>query len=133
MIGNCFLLMNMPDSALTFYHKGVSIADKYNLSNEKFSIQQCLGVTYRETENWKNAKRIFTNSLEMPVDSIEKARLYYNLATVFNGTSQYDSALVCLNSALDFLHSEVDVYLLANIYKTRSLIDEQKQNFSTWL
>lgn len=133
MIGNCFLLMNMPDSAITFYHKGLSIADKYNLSNEKFSIQQCLGVTYRETKSWENAKRIFTDILDMPVDSIEKARLYYNLATVFKGTSQYDSAVVCLNSALDFLHSQEDVYLLANIYKTRSLIDEQKQNFSSAL
>lgn len=133
MIGNCFLLKNMPDSAIAFYHKGLTIADKYNLTSEKISIQQCLGVTYRETERWDKAKNIFSSTLSQTGDSTEKARTYYNLANVFAGTKQYDSALVCLNTAINLLNSKENIFLLANIYKSLSLVNEQKGDFNSAL
>jgi len=128
-IGNCFLIQGENDSAFVYYRKGLLLADQYRLVNEQADIRQSIGVAYRQIGDLHQAKVSFKEALGFPVDSLEQARLYYNLAQVFNKGDQPDSARYYLEQSLDRLPEKNDNHLAANIYKIWSLIEEKDKAY----
>ncbi len=128
-IGNCFLLQGENDSAFVYYRKGLLLADQYRLINEQADIRQSIGVAYRQIGDLHQAKVSFKEALGFPVDSLEQARLYYNMAQVFNKGDQPDSARYYLEQSLDRLPEKNDNHLAANIYKIWSLIEEKDKAY----
>lgn len=129
-IGNCFLMKGENDSAFVYYRKGLALADQYRLAGEQVNIlRQSIGVAYRQIGHLQRAKVSFKEALAFPADSLEQARLYYNLAQVFNKGDQNDSARYYLEQSLDKLPGKNDNYLAANIYKIWSVIEEKDENY----
>jgi len=129
LIGNCSFILGEYDSAFVYYNKGIELADKHNLLNEQAGIRQSFGVAYRETGDLDLAKIYFKEALFYPVDSLEKARIYYNLASVFNEDNQSDSAQYYINTSLNFMPGGKDNFLSAAIYRTWSVIEEKQNNY----
>jgi tetratricopeptide (TPR) repeat protein len=128
-IGNCFLLQCKNDSAFVYFSKGLALADQYRLVNEQINIRQSIGVAYRQTGDFYRAKIFFKQALTFSVDSMELARLYCNLAKVFEEEDQTDSARYYLERSLDRLPEGKSSYLAANIYKTWSSIEAKDENY----
>jgi tetratricopeptide (TPR) repeat protein len=128
-IGNCFLLQGKNDSALVYYKKGLGLADQYGLVKEQLAIRQSIGVACRQIGDFQGAKIYFRQALSFPVDSLELARLYCNLAKVFEKEDQTDSARYYIERSLDRLPEGKNSYLAANIYKTWSSIEARDENY----
>ncbi len=132
-IGNCFLLQGKSDSAFVYYKEGLVLAGQYRLVKEQSAILQSIGVAYRQIDNFQEAKRYFRQALTLPVDSLELARLYCNLAKVFDKEGQTDSARYYIERSLAELPKGKSSYLTANIYKTWSSIEANDKNYQAAL
>ncbi len=129
LIGNCFLLKSEHDSAFIYYHKGLALADQNKIKCEQSEIRQNIGVAYREIGDWYQARLFFREALTFSVDSLEHARLYYNLASVFDEEDQEDSARYYLERSLTNLPKRKNSYLLANLYELWSEIEGKDQHY----
>ena len=129
LIGNCFLLKSEQDSAFNYYHKGLALADQYNMVQEQAGIRQCMGVAYRQIGDLGQAKLFFKKGLIFPVDSLEKTRLYYNLASVSDEENHEDSARYYLERALNTMTGSKNAGLSSNIYELWSAIEEKGLNY----
>lgn len=128
-IGNCFLVQAKNDSAFVFYEMSLALADQHRLVKEQSAIRQSIGVACRQVGDFQKAKMYFKQALAFPVDSLEQARLYYNLAQVFNKVDQNDSARYYLGQSLDKLPEKNANYLAAGIYRTWSAIEAKDGNY----
>lgn len=129
MIGNCFLLKGENDSAFVYYRKGLALADQHGIASEQVGIREGIGVAYREIKDFRQAKAFFKEALTFPVDSLERARLYYNLALVSEQEGQDDSARYYIGQSLISLPQQEDNLLMANIYQTWSAIEEKDRHY----
>ncbi len=129
LIGNCFLMQEERDSAFVYYRKGLALADQHGIVNEQVGIREGIGVAYREIREFSRAKAFFKEALIFPVDSLEQARLYYNLALAFEQENQNDSARYYIEQSLARLPGKKDNFLMANIYQTWSAIEEKEKNY----
>jgi len=128
-IGNCFLVQGKNDSAFVCYEMSLALADQHRLVKEQSAIRQSIGVACRQVGDFQKAKMYFKQALAFPADSLEQARLYYNLAQVFNKMDQNDSARYYLGQSLDQLPEKNANYLAANIYRAWSAIEAKDGNY----
>ncbi len=128
-IGNCFLVQGKNDSAFVCYEMSLALADQHRLVKEQSAIRQSMGVACRQVGDFQKAKMYFKQALAFPADSLEQARLYYNLAQVFNKIDQNDSARYYLGQSLDKLPEKNANYLAANIYRAWSAIEAKDGNY----
>ena len=129
LIGNCFLMKSEHDSAFTYYRKGLTLADQFNIVHEQAGIRQCMGVAYRKIGDLGLAKLFFKEALTFPVDSLERARLSCNLAYVFDEEDLEDSARYYLERALNTMPIGKNAGLSSNIYDLWSAIEEKGGNY----
>jgi len=128
-IGNCYLLEGKSDSAFLYYFKALALANRHQFSREQAGIRESIGVAYRENKDFKNAENYFKEAWKYSVDSLKKASLSSNLAHLFESQGKNDSAITYLQKAINYLPSDKENFLSANIYKTWSAIEENKMNF----
>ncbi|MCG6188587.1 tetratricopeptide repeat protein, partial [Maribellus maritimus] len=128
-IGNCLLIQEKADSALAYYYKALALADKHKLRYEQARTREGLGVAYREIEEWKRSEFFFKEAWIFSDDSLKKARLSSNIAFLFENRNNTDSTVYYLQRAITYMPSQKDNFLMANIYKTWSVIEEKDQNF----
>jgi tetratricopeptide (TPR) repeat protein len=129
MIGNCFLVSNQPDSAFLYYNKALQHATKYNNQQIQQKIRQCLGVAYREQDDLSAARAQFKKALDLSPDSLEKARLYYNLAYVFDKEGNINTVRDYLTKSINMLPAGEDYYLTTTIYQLWSGLEEKDGNY----
>ncbi|MGV8136252.1 MAG: hypothetical protein AB2L20_13665 [Mangrovibacterium sp.] len=129
MLGNCFMLKGENDSAFCYYRKGLTLADQHGITEEQVGIREGIGVAYREIKDYRQSKAFFKKALSFPMDSLEKSRLYYNLALVSEQENHDDSARYYIAKSLTSLPKKEDNFLLANIYQTWSAIEEKDRNY----
>ncbi len=132
-IGNCLLMQKKTDSAFVYYFKALAIADKQQIKSQQAEIRQNLGVAYRELKDWGQAETFFKEAMKFSSDSLNKARLFSNLARLFELKGKNDSAIYHLQKALTYLPREQHNSLAANIYKTWSAIEEKTMDFENAL
>jgi DNA-binding CsgD family transcriptional regulator len=128
-IGNCFLMQGKKDSTFIYYFKALALADNNKFKREQSILREGIGVAYREIKDLVHAEKFFREAWGFAVDSLEKARISYNLARVFVQNNHNDSATYYIQKSLKYLSGEKDVYLSANIYKTWSAFEEKEHDF----
>lgn len=133
LIGNCFLFQEKTDSAFIYYFNALALADKYEFRRQQVKLREGLGIAYREIEDWANAEKFIKEAWIFAEDSIEKVRLSYNLACLFEQMDKKDSATHYIQKSLILMSDSVDNYLAANIYETWSSIEEKENNFQNAL
>jgi tetratricopeptide (TPR) repeat protein len=133
LIGNCLLIQEKTDSAFTYYNEALKLANEYDYNSLKASIRMNMGVAYLEIENWEKAELYFKEAMECFVDSLNNTKLATNFARLFELQGKTDSAIVYLQKALNFLPRERNNYVVANIYKTWSAIEENNENYKNAL
>lgn len=129
LTGNCFLITGKTDSAFLYYEKGLHMADKYGIESQQIEVRQSLGVAYREIEKWKQSQTFFEEALAFSKDSLNKARLSSNLAKLFVLQDKNDLAIFHLQEAINYIPTEQNNHLAANIYNTWTSIEENKGNY----
>ncbi|MBN2776744.1 MAG: tetratricopeptide repeat protein [Bacteroidales bacterium] len=128
-IGNCFLIKGKVDSAFVYYNEAITLADKHKIELLQAALRQGIGVAYREIGEWEKAETSIRNALEYSIDSVNQARLYSELARIFDLQGQKDSAIYYLPKAIGYLPKEKENNLAAHIYKTWTTIEEKDQNY----
>jgi len=129
LIGNCLLIDGERDSALVYYRKGIELADQGGIMGEQVGLRIGIGVAYREIKDYSQSKAFFKEALTFPVDSLEKARLYYNLALVSEQEDDGDSSRYYIAKSLRNLPKKEDNFLMANIYQIWSTIEEKDGHY----
>ncbi|WP_297101553.1 hypothetical protein [uncultured Draconibacterium sp.] len=127
--GNCFLITGKTDSAFLYYEKGLYLADKYGVESQQIEVRQSLGVAYREIEKWKQSQTFFEEALAFSKDSLNKARLFANLAKLFVLQDKNELAIFHLQEAINYIPTEQNNHLAANIYNTWTSIEENQGNY----
>ncbi|WP_347840370.1 hypothetical protein [uncultured Draconibacterium sp.] len=127
--GNCFLITGKTDSAFLYYEKGLYLADKYGIESQQIEVRQSLGVAYREIEKWKQSQTFFEEALAFSKDSLNKARLSANLAKLFVLQDKNELAIFHLQEAINYMPTEQNNHLAANIYNTWTSIEENQGNY----
>ena len=133
LIGNCFLAQQKTDSAFVYYYEALNLVNKYDYKNLQASIRMNMGVAYRETGNWEQAENYFKQALEYSTDSVNSAKLAVNFAQIYELQGKNDSAIVYLEEAINYLPSEQNNTLAANVYETWSAFEEEAMDFESAL
>ncbi|WP_297101596.1 tetratricopeptide repeat protein [uncultured Draconibacterium sp.] len=133
LIGNCLLILEKTDSAFIYYNEALKLANTYNYNDLEASIRMNIGVAHLEIENWKKAELYFNEAMEHSVDSVNYTKLATNFARLYELQGKNDSAIVFLQRALNYLPLERNNYVAANIYKTWSAIEENRENYKNAL
>lgn len=118
-IGRMFMLLNKPDSALFYFHRGLEIADSLDDIFLQSQLSQNLGVAYKERKLYSQSEKYLQKSFDLNTDTTESARYLLNFAKLyremqnFSATNRYanklKTSLMNLDdnyfqvSALDFL------------------------------
>lgn len=133
LIGNCLLMLDETDSAFSCYHDALELAEKYNYIKEQTDLRVSIGVGYRELRNWEMSELHFKEAWTFSNDSLQKARVLTNLAQLFKMQDKSDSSIFYLQRAIRYLPENTDNYLAANIYKTWSDIEIERNDFQNAL
>lgn len=129
LIGNCYLLKAKIDSASHYYTKGLALAETVKDSIRSAMINQNIGVLYREKGDYIQAKQSFKKAIPYAINETEQARIYLNIAKVFEKENQKDSALFYAHKVLALQGKTEENHLLANTYSLLSKIEESRANF----
>ena len=128
-IGNCLLIQEKTDRAFLYYNKALFLADEHKLRQQQAGIREGLGVAFREIDDWENAEKYFREAWVFAEDSLKKVKLSYNIARIYELKGLNDSAILYLNRSLTYLSKEKENYLIANIFRTWSSLEENEQHF----
>ena len=126
-MGNAYLMKTVNDSAFYYYEKGFKLAEISKDSLQMANITQCIGIAHRQTGNVNLAVRYFRDATKYTANDDYRSKLYLNLSKTFYERGMQDSARLYVNKSLSIAQSG-DINLLANIYKTLSLIAEKQSN-----
>jgi tetratricopeptide (TPR) repeat protein len=102
IIGDCFLLEEQTDSAFYYYNESLKLADHYQIPDLQSNVRQSMGVAYRQTGNYGQAKSFFAEALSFSADSVEQVRILLNISKMYMLESKIDSAKSYHNQAKDF-------------------------------
>jgi tetratricopeptide (TPR) repeat protein len=127
VIGDCFLLKNEIDSAFRYYNKSINLAYVHQIPELQAAARQNIGVAFRKTGEYSIAKKYLNEALTFKVDSIEKARIFMNLATVYSLENKLDSAKFYIKKSLNLNIREPA--LSGSIYFSLSKIEEKEGNY----
>lgn len=126
-MGNAYLMKTVNDSAFYYYEKGFKLAEISKDSLQMANIIQCIGIAYRQTGNVNLAVRYFRDATRYITNDDYSSKLYLNISKTFYERDMQDSARFYVDKSLSIAQNG-DVALLANIYKTLSLIAEKQSN-----
>lgn len=125
-IGNILLLEDKTDSAMYYYNKGFDIARKYSLENIQSVIKQNIGLSYQNKNEYEQAKKYYSEALNSCIDSVNRARIIYNIGYVHTLQNNNDSALFYMKEAISLVPDTSMYFLQANMYKGLSTVYESK-------
>lgn len=130
-IGRMYMVLQQPDSAFLYFHKGLEIAETRGDKNYQSLLTQNLSVAYRNTGQFDEAETYLRQSYLLNSDSVKIPRYYLNLAKLYSGVGREDSAALyterlklCLDASEDD-HFKLSAYsFLAGWEKERGNYDE---------
>lgn len=92
-----------------------------------------MGVVETDLGNFAKAKWYLQMSLSIKQKLSSYARLgntYGNLASVYRGLNQYDSAIYCLNKAIQYAKKDEAYPTLLEVYKEYAKVEELRSNYN---
>jgi DNA-binding CsgD family transcriptional regulator len=129
LMGNAFLMNQLNDSAFYYYNKGLQLAKENHDNLQVAKINENIGVTYMQIDNYVLAEEYFRNAAKYIISNNDKIKLYINFSDLFYGRGMLDSAKVYADKSLSLLPAEQDIFVAASIYKTLSKIVEKQSDF----
>jgi tetratricopeptide (TPR) repeat protein len=137
LAGDCFLMENKIDSAFYYYNQSLNLADYYQIPEVQAYTRQNISIAYRETGNYSHAKKNLLEALSFPVDSIEQARIWMNLAKVYMYENNLDSAKFYINHSLTLQTQEPALsrstyWLLSDIEEKEGHLQEALHYFKEY-
>jgi tetratricopeptide (TPR) repeat protein len=123
-IGNCLLLKDMKDSAMTRYNEALQFAQT---AHDSAAVKQNLGMLHLILNEPNIAKQQLFQALHLSRDSALYSQIYVNLGKTYQSEKIMDSALYFANLALRFAKNS-DNYVLTNIYHTLYGIEKERGN-----
>ena len=82
-IGDCWALIQEPDSAIYSYNKGLDLANISQDSTLRVGVLHNLAVLYKDLESFNEAKLLFRQAMSLATKNEEKENLYLNLSQIF--------------------------------------------------
>ena len=131
LIATSFAYLSAPDSALYYYNEAFNVAERDMDTLFQRDILLNTAVVLCETGKFDTAKIICRRSIAMTAhnDSIELAKLYLNLADIYNNTRQKDSAMIFITKAHNLLINSTDSKNVAYLYETLSSMEQANENY----
>ena len=127
-LGTCYLLKNNPDSALFNYEKALEIAQLAGDSVSQGVMLQGLGVIYKYTGDWNQARECYHKSFSYFSGKENKARAYLDMAGTFNKEGK-DSVEYYIDKAFELIGEEGNPLLEMQAFLILSEAEEKNGNY----
>jgi tetratricopeptide (TPR) repeat protein len=124
--GNCFLLKNMKNDAMTYYNKALESAIT---AQDSANIMQNLGFAYLNLNDCNNAKQQLFHALKLNSDSTLQSLIYLNISKAYEKENLTDSAIYFAKLSEYILTKRNGIHSLATNYKTLSRLEKQNNNY----
>ncbi len=116
LIGNNYYKNNVSDSACYYFKKSLATYKKYDFTDSLATTYDKLATCQYYKSDFKSAKTNYIIGLLYPAPKKNKASLLNGLAISYEALSNYDSALIIYNRALDLYKSLGDSLGVAYAY-----------------
>lgn len=127
-IGRMFLLLQLPDSAFIYFHKGLELAQTIRDENRQSLLAQNLSVAYSEVKQYEEAAIYLRQSFNLNQDSTRLPRYYLNFANMYSSLGKQDSVVRYIGRLKRQVDIVTDNYIKASIYSF--LANWEKSNAS---
>lgn len=131
-IGLTYLKLNLQDSALFFFEKGLIYSRSKNNLESEMRIQNNLGLLFMEKGDYPLSIQYFRQSIQLSkeiVNPYQEANGLLNIAHAFLRQQIYDSAFFYLKQAEPVIHLQGDNLLLKNLNEYYYELYYQKKEF----
>lgn len=116
-MGRMYTLLQLPDSAFFYFHKGLELAQASKDEKLLSLLAQNLSVAYKEVKQYDKAETYLRQSFLINRDSTELSRYYLNFAELyFCMGGQQDSAIWYTELLKQHIDSLKDNYFKASAY-----------------
>ena len=105
MIGNCYNMKEDSDSSFHYFFKALDMAHHQNDSALMAAIQINIGVMFRETGNFQQAKNYAFTALSFAKDKEQQVRCYIDLTNIYILLDKPDSAIYFGKKGLSIMNS----------------------------
>lgn len=132
-IGRMYSILQQPDSAFKYFHKGLEIAQSAGRNDLQSLLAQNLSVAYTNEKQYENAELYLLKAFSLNSDSTRLPRYYLNFARLYSGMDQSDSVLlysVKLKQCIDG-GKITDNNLKASIYHFLASNEKANGNFNS--
>ena len=128
-VGDCYLVNELPDSALIRFNEALQIAQEIGDSANIADIKRNIGILYKEVVyNNEAAKKHFFEALHYAKND-QYSYTCFKLADIYSMESKTDSAAWYLQESVSHLRDRKNWYLMANFYFASTSIKERQQNY----
>jgi two-component system sensor histidine kinase UhpB len=124
------------DTAISFYQKGVLLCEELNDLTRLGTLLNNIGNLHSAQQRMREALTVYRKSLGVSYklkDTAGLALAYSNLANVYKLIEVYDSARLCVDSALYMAEKINDIYTKSLVMGTKGLIEFKSGNYETAL
>lgn len=131
-IGDGFLLLRKPDSAMFYYNRALDISKNINDNSFSADIIQRTIVALTEAGDYAQAKELCGQYYGKSDFENDKEKEYFwatDMATIYYQTDQSDSVLHYAKIAEKYAIEQHDLDKLISSYQLLSLAEEEKSNY----
>lgn len=131
VIGNIYLVKDQLVDALTYYHKGIETAEKYNIPARLPQFYLNIGTIYYQANSYDDALRYFNLSLsrfQVGRDSTNIGITLGNIAAVHSKLNELDSSEINHRKALEIFKSLHDHANMSHSYMNLGEVLAQQDN-----
>ena len=130
-LGSDYLILNKKDSSLAYYDKALLLATLHTDSIGLSMVNENIGVFHQRSGDLNTAKKYLRESIQL--NKNESARLYFNLAKLFDEDHITDSVTYYTGIALDLAKQEKNNSLASIIYRFLSQLEQKNGNYKNAL
>lgn len=128
-VGRMYALLKQPDSAFSYFHKGLGIAENAGDNNLQSLLAQNLSVAYTDSKQYKLAEKYLLHSYQLNEDSTELPRYYLNFAKLYDSMGLTDSATYYTQQLEEHILSTENNYFKASVYAYLARWEKERGNY----
>ena len=129
-MGNMYLLINQPDSALICFYKALNRSQDINSLNLQYLNLQNLSVAFREKKEYSTSEIYLKRSFEACPDSTELPRYYLNFAKLYTIMGYDDYADYYMERLKSEINKVTDRPLKASLYNFLANQEKGNKNYN---
>jgi len=127
-IAKVYDLTKQPDSAFIYFDKGLAIAENRSDTAMIRVFKQNMATAHSKTGEYEKAVGLLKEVLDLNPNDRNLSYVYRNLADIYKGENQIDSAIYYLDQSLQYADPGNN-NLLANIYSLYYKIEAERGNY----